>query len=195
MPHVSFPAARVAHYYWPGPDFSLMDLASVLSTAQHTSFEQIQVYYDEDGSPQGAAWESLPSIIRVQMLPTRDLLQSYLEQYLGRDLVSFTDRRVKADLFRYAHLHAQGGTWFDFNTLQIRDVCDLAEEREFLAGSECDNWESTPLKDRRRVNSFIRTVDAPSTGNPSSRSRPPWAAGSGKPPGTSSDTRTPAWST
>ncbi len=129
-----------AVYFWTGPNFTLIDYFSLLSTSKNTSFDSIHVFFDEFNelpSPDNAFWKGLDRIERVRKHAASALLREYFAAFVGRPQASIKNRRVLSDIFRYCYLYNHGGTWFDFDTFQVRDVRRLAEEREFLAG-----WQS-----------------------------------------------------
>lgn len=129
-----------AVYFWTGPAFTLIDYVSLLSTSKNTSFDTINVFFDDRAqlpSPDNAFWKELDHIERVRKQPASALLHEYFAAFVGRPQASIKNRRVLSDIFRYCYLYNHGGTWFDFDTFQVRDVRQLAEEHEFLAG-----WES-----------------------------------------------------
>jgi hypothetical protein len=126
-----------AHYYWSGADFTLMDYLSILSTSRNTTFDHINVFFDEQHVPRNEHWRRVEEIERVRIIPARKLFDDYIAEYVAIPRSAITDLRTLSDLFRYCHLHRHGGAWFDSDTLQVRDVRQLTEGKTFFAA-----WES-----------------------------------------------------
>lgn len=125
-----------AVYFWTGPRFTLLEYLSVLSTAHHTTFDAIEIFYDETTAPDNAFWHGLDALERVHKRPAARLLEAYFAEHVGAPPAAVANRRVTSDVFRYCHLHRHGGTWLDFDTFQVRDVRSLTDARPFLAGWE-----------------------------------------------------------
>ena len=137
-----------AYGYWQGADFGLLEYLSVLSTAHNTTAPAIEVFFDEADPPRGAHWSALDDIQRVAKRPAGKLLQRYAASYLKRDLPPALSAATVSDFFRYCHLYENGGLWFDFDAIQIRDVYQLEPTRDFLVGREDDICVSIAVRER-----------------------------------------------
>ncbi len=122
--------------FWKGDSFSLLEYLSLLSTSYNTSFSKFPVYYDEFDHPDTPFWHMVDEIPRINKQPASELLDDYLARFVSPGAAPITDVRILADIFRYAHLYSNGGAWLDLDTLQVRDLVGLMEEREFTAGWE-----------------------------------------------------------
>ncbi|MDJ0837986.1 MAG: glycosyltransferase [Acidobacteriota bacterium] len=116
-------------YYWSGSSFTPLEYWSALSTSARTGFRRILVFYDEEDKPDNAWWRALDTIPRLEKRPANEILAGYFQRYAHRSVDSIDDRRIRADLFRYAWLYEHGGAWLDFDTLQVRDIAAPAQKR------------------------------------------------------------------
>jgi hypothetical protein len=112
-----------------------LELLSLLSTAaSRKTFETIDLYYDERSQPTGEFWSQVDEIPQVRKIPAHDRLLFYLEKFFGISDLKAKHPAIISDAFRYCHLYEMGGTWLDFDSIQLRDISALARTREFVAG-------------------------------------------------------------
>jgi hypothetical protein len=129
--------------FWSGREFGLLEAFSVLSTVRRTTFEPVEVFFDKHSAPTGRFWDMLDGIARLRKRPAHEELKRIAATFLGGVLPTNCHPAVHSDLFRYGFLLEHGGTWFDLDSIQVRDLRPLAEQRRFLAGREDSSIIST----------------------------------------------------